>query len=138
MNKRAYFRKYLTRVDEELDKFYPSPRQVARAHTIINKCIFDSVLRKPRLIIKYIPDAWGVCNAELDDNTLPYYAPRCTSIMLNCSFRSKRHFIEVLAHEMVHQYQVEMLNRIDHGQSFWAWREKFKRYNLKLRISYPR
>ena len=45
-----------------------------------------------------------------------------------------RQFIEVLAHEMVHQYQVEVQNRIDHGKTFWAWREKFSKYNIRLRL----
>jgi SprT-like family len=138
MNKRAYFRKYLTRADEKLGSFCPTPRQVARAHTIINNCIFDGQLSRPRLVIRYQTNAWGMCNADLDDGKEPYYAPRCTSIIVNNSFRSKRHFIEVLAHEMVHQYQVEFLNRIDHGKTFWAWKEKFEKYNLKLRIAYAR
>lgn len=136
MDKRAYFRKYITRADENMGSFCPTNLQVSRAYTIINECLFDSQLRRPKIVLKYLPDAWGICYGELDDGKKPYYPPHCTHIALNNTFKSKRHFIEVLAHEMVHQYQIENLNRIDHGRSFWAWRDKFEQYNLKLRISY--
>lgn len=136
MDKLAYFRKYITKADLNTDSFCPTPLQVSRAYTVINNCIFDGKLRRPKLMVKYMSDAWGICYGNLDDGKLPYHAPRCAYIAVNNSFRSKRHFIEVLAHEMVHQYQVEFQNRIDHGKTFWAWREKFERYNMKLRISY--
>jgi hypothetical protein len=136
MNKRAYFRKYITKADAKEGKFYPTPLQAVRAHTIINECIFQNKLTRPRIAIQKLDDAWGVCYGDLDDGKFPPYHPKCTAISLNYSFYNWRHFIEVLAHEMVHQYQIEHLNKLDHGKTFWAWKDKFERYNMRLRIAY--
>lgn len=136
MNKRAYFRKYITKADEKIVSFNPSPLQAIRAYNVINECIFGNKLTRPKITIKYISDAWGICYGELDDGKLPAITPKCNYIALNNTFYSWRHFVEVLAHEMVHQYQCEYLNRLDHGKTFWAWKDKFERYNMKLRISY--
>ena len=138
MNKRAYFRKYITKADSKEGNFSPTPLQAVRAHTIINECIFGNKLSRPRIYIQKLDDAWGICHGDLDDGKYPPFEPCCNYIALNCSFYSWRHFIEVLAHEMVHQYQIEQLNRVDHGKTFWAWKEKFERYNMKLRIAYGR
>ena len=137
MNKRAYFRKYITKAKHD-EAFYPSPLQAIRAHTIINDCIFSGKLSRPRILIQRLDDAWGICHGDLDDGSYPPFNPCCNYIMLNNSFYNWRHFVEVLAHEMVHQYQIEQHNKLDHGRTFWAWKEKFARYNMHLRISYGR
>lgn len=134
MNKRAYFKKYLTKASLHDEAFAPTPRQLSRAYTIINRCLFDEQLKRPKLQIKYLPDAYGMCYGMLDDKQEPRSTPTCQRIVINCKFESKRQFIEVLAHEMVHQYQVEHLNKLDHGKTFWAWKPKFERYNIKLRL----
>lgn len=136
MNKLAYFRRYITKADEKLGSFYPTQIQISRTYNIINDCIFDGKLRRPKIILKYMPDAWGICQGDLDDGSYPAFKPRCNYIALNNSFDSYRHFIEVLAHEMVHQYQCEHLNKMDHGKTFWAWKVKFARYNMRLSIKY--
>ena len=138
MNKRAYFRKYVTKADEKNAAFTPTALQAVRAYNVINNCIFGGKLSRPKIVIQYLDDAWGICHGDLDDGKYPPFDPCCNYIMLNTSFYSWRHFIEVLAHEMVHQYQVEYLNKLDHGKTFWAWKDKFQRYNLHLQISYGR
>ena len=56
-------------------------------------------------------------------------------------FPSKRTFIEVLAHEMVHLHQFLYAtppfsyNSVSHGKSFHAWRPTFEKYGLKLRVT---
>lgn len=134
MDKKAYFKRYVSRASEKNEPFSPTPRQVSRAYTIINRCLFDDQLKRPKLQVRYMADAYGMCYGILDDGKEPVTKPYCERIVMTNRFRSKRHFIETLAHEMVHQYQVEKLNRMDHGQTFWAWAEKFDRYNIKLRL----
>lgn len=136
MNKRAYFRKYITKGETKTQEFFPTPIQAVRAHTIINACIFDGKLTRPKIIIQYLDNAWGICHGDLDDGKYPPFDPCCNHIVLNTSFYNWKHFIEVLAHEMVHQYQIEYHNKLDHGKTFWAWKDKFQRYNLHLQISY--
>jgi hypothetical protein len=138
MNKRAYFKKYITKADEKNAVFNPTPLQAVRAHTVINECIFGNKLSRPKIIIQHLSDAWGICHGDLDDGKYPPFEPCCNYIALNDSFYNWRHFVEVLAHEMVHQYQIENYNKLDHGKTFWAWKEKFERYNLHLQISYGR
>lgn len=138
MNKRAYFKKYITKADEKNAVFNPTPLQAVRAHTVINECIFGNKLSRPKIIIQHLSDAWGICHGDLDDGKYPPFDPQCNYIALNDSFYNWRHFVEVLAHEMVHQYQIEQYNKLDHGKTFWAWKEKFERYNLHLQISYGR
>ena len=134
MGKRAYFKKYLAGASVKAEPFSPTPRQLSRAYNIINHCLFDDQLRRPPLQIKYMTDAYGICYGTLDDGKPPIFDPTCDRIVMNTKFKSKRQFIEVHAHEMVHQYQVEFQNRIDHGKTFWAWKDKFADYNIKLRL----
>ena len=49
-------------------------------------------------------------------------------------FETWRTFIETLAHEMVHQWQVEILKdpTANHNKNFFAWREKFSKYKMEL------
>lgn len=130
MEKKVKFRRFIDQADEQDCTFYPSMNQVTRAYNIINHCIFNDQLTKPPIYFRRLRDAWGLCNGHLIDES--NLEPQCNSIILRDRFPSKRRFIEVLAHEMVHQYQVEYLNRMDHGQTFWAWKDKFEKYNLRL------
>lgn len=138
MNKRAYFKRYITKADNKVATFNPTPLQAVRAHTVINNCIFGGKLSRPKIVIRSLEDAWGLCHGNLDDGRYPSFKPCCDQIVLNTSFYNWRHFIEVLAHEMVHQYQIEQYNKLNHGKTFWAWKDKFERYNMHLRIAYGR
>ena len=149
MNKRAYFRKYITKADQKEGTFCPTPLQAIRAHTIINECIFSNKLSRPKIYIQKLDDAWGICHGDLDDGSYPPFIPRCNYIVLNSSFYNWRHFIEVLAHEMVHQYQwdiyrwehQELYGREmptesnGHGPSFFMWRDRFAQYGLTLKTA---
>lgn len=55
-------------------------------------------------------------------------------LSMNYVQNSMRYFIYVLAHEMVHAYQWQKLNRMDHGKTFYAWSKKFEEYNIPLSI----
>lgn len=78
-------------------------------------------------------DAWALCEGDLYTGQDRFiHDPVCHRIILAEQFPSRKFFVEVLAHEMVHQYQCEHLNRMDHGQTFWAWENRLNRYNLRL------
>lgn len=134
MDKKAYFKRYVSRASEKQEPFSPTSLQLSRAYSIINHCIFDDKLKRPKLQIKYLPDAYGICYGYLDDGKPPQSEPTCIRIVMHTKFKSRRHFIEILAHEMVHQYQCEHLNKLDHGKTFWAWKDKFTAHNIKLRL----
>lgn len=131
MDKRAQLKKFVR--ESSNNPFVATPRRAARAYNLINQCIFKGALKKPTLLIERLDGFWGLCEGEIytgKDRELN--TPVCHRIRLNDTFPSRRMFIEVLAHEMVHQYQCEYLNRMDHGRTFWEWEQVFSRYNLDL------
>lgn len=62
----------------------------------------------------------------------------CTLRMTN-KFPSKKFFVQILAHEMVHHYQFTRekphfeSHNISHGKSFWKWKSIFEKHGLNLR-----
>lgn len=133
MDARAKLRKLVNSADNPNTSFYPSPLQISRAYNILNECLFDGKLKKPYIIIRPMREAWGLCEGEIYTGQDRFnYDPVCHRIILNDQFPNRKFFLEVLAHEMIHQYQCEFQNRMDHGQTFWSWKSKFDRYKLSL------
>lgn len=133
MDARAKLRKLVNSADSPSLGFCPSPLQIARAYNILNECLFDSKLKKPHIVIRPLRDAWALCEGDIytgeDKN---YYDPKCHRIVITDKFPNRKFFLEVLAHEMIHQYQCEFQNRMDHGQTFWSWKQKLGKYKLRL------
>jgi len=133
MDARVKLRKLVNNVDESSATFCPSPLQISRAYNILNECLFDGKLKKPYIIIKQMKDAWALCEGDIYTGQDRFINdPVCHHIILNDTFPNRKFFLEVLAHEMIHQYQCEFQNRMDHGQTFWAWKNKLEKYNLRL------
>jgi len=55
-----------------------------------------------------------------------------TVLNMNKKYKSKKFFVEVLAHEMVHHYQFVFDEPIGHGKSFERWADTFNKKGLKL------
>jgi len=61
-----------------------------------------------------------------------------SDLSISKKFPNIHGFINVLAHEMVHHYQFECEgvrfdpSNISHGQSFWKWKDTFRKYGLNL------
>ncbi len=55
-------------------------------------------------------------------------------IELHCKFPTWKDFIETLAHEMVHLYQMSVMKDpySNHNENFYAFREKFSKVGLRL------
>ena len=60
------------------------------------------------------------------------------SIELHCKFDSWKDFIETLAHEMVHLYQMTVIKDpySNHNKNFYAFSEKFKTVGFLLTCQY--
>jgi hypothetical protein len=133
MDARAKLRRLITVTDGQDDLFAPTPLQISRAYNILNDCLFGGKLKKPYIIIKNMQNAWALCEGDIYTGEDRFdYAPVCRRIILTDQFPNRKFFLEVLAHEMIHQYQCEVQNRMDHGQTFWVWKNKLERYNLRL------
>ena len=57
-------------------------------------------------------------------------------LLMNKRYKSKKFFVEVLAHEMVHHYQYIYNEEMGHGSSFLKWRDKFNKKGLNLSKAY--
>jgi hypothetical protein len=57
-------------------------------------------------------------------------------LCMNKRYRSKKFFVEVLAHELVHHYQFYNDQPMGHGPSFKKWSKAFNKKGLKLVEAY--
>ena len=96
------------------------------------------------LHIKKLHKDWGRCVANWDNRKtpkgkfnqriIPYHIEVDYYIELHCKFPKWNDFIETLAHEMVHLYQMTWLKDpySNHNANFFAWKNKFKNAGLNL------
>jgi len=92
--------------------------QVIEWWELFNTAIFNDELKTPYeiLILEDMKDDYGWCEGYRDR-----YQVRFTFLT---SYSSMRIFFEVLAHEMVHQWQWYTIKRFSHGpKHFMSWRE---------------
>lgn len=112
-------------------KYKPTIKDCEKWFIVLNKEIFDNKLKFFRKIeIRRRHGCWGEITAnETKIN-------RFSTLSLNNSFKSKKHFIEVLGHEMVHHHQWTVLNdNLTHGESFMEWKSKFSKFGMSLTIA---
>jgi len=57
-------------------------------------------------------------------------------LVLKDRYRSKKFFVEVLAHEMVHHYQALNDQPLGHGRTFLKWRKRLNEKGLQLVRAY--
>lgn len=126
--------------------FRPADADIIYAYNIINKYVFDGVLRRPSLQQGTLRKAWGYCSWEHEEQQNGSW---CKIQIMNKWF-CPQWFMNTLAHEMVHQYQwdVYRYNYLDakgremftgsgaHGPSFYEWRDRFAEYDLTLKVSF--
>lgn len=98
---------------------------------ILNKRLFNKQLTQfSNIIITDLGD-WWACVAYDDTFICPDI-----DIHLNNQFKNSWHFINVLGHEMVHKWQLEInhVNNdlVNHNKYFFSWRPKFKENGLDL------
>ena len=126
--------------------FRPDPDTVLHAYKIINKYVFDNQLSRPKIVVAPIKKYWGYCLWYNDYQDTEAHS----EIHLTDSWYCHQMFMNVLAHEMVHQYQWDVYRwdyleqhgrkfnekTAGHGASFRVWQPKFNEYGLTLRPSF--
>lgn len=113
--------------------------------SILNKGIFNNELQMPEIKIERMRGALGECvcvwNAKkikIPKDQLPTklhpHKEIKIYIRLKPIYSTWKDFIETLAHEMVHYYQMTVLKcpYSNHNTDFYAWRNKFRRFGLGL------
>ena len=123
--------------------YRPTKSDVRHVYNEINYHIFDHKLRTPKLILaSHCKKYWGMCIA---DNIVNYTGSYCRIRMMDKWF-CPQWFITTLAHEMVHQYQWDVLGPIreeqgkdwlmSHGPSFYQFKPHLHDHNISLKTAH--
>ena len=120
--------------------------EVVALYRLINKTIFNNKLIMPEIeVMPRCRKYWGMCYGS---TVMPTKSKSYCKIRLMDKWYCKQWLINVLAHEMCHQYQwdVEGLRRLklgkepimSHGPSFFVFREKLKKLGIPLKSAYSK
>lgn len=100
---------------------------------ILNNEIFYKQLRPINEIdIRWRRGAWAYYQGIYDTEDPSYYY---SVLLMNRRYKSKKLFVEVLAHELVHHWQFMCGERPHHGASFMEWTDTFNKKGLRLGVS---
>ena len=115
--------------------------EVTALYRLINKTIFNNKLPMPEIeVAPRCREYWGLCFGS-------YVRP--TARKSNCKIRlmdkwyCRQWLIIVLAHEMCHQYQWDIIGEkrlkegkerlMSHGPTFYVFRDKLAKYGIPLK-----
>lgn len=116
-------------------EFVATQEHAMMVWTALNHAVFGGVLVRPeRFIIQHRPtwDFWGECEGlQRGHRNGPHYTK---TIRLQKRYQNPKKFIDVLAHEMVHQYEWERQGVMTHGKTFFAWKEKLAEKGIPLTV----
>ena len=127
-----------SRSQQRKKPYRPTVSAVATAWREINSSVFGGILTQPEIVCRRLRGKWGECegyNEPLDSGSY-------CRIIMNYRWYSHHWMINVLAHEMVHQWQWEHQGKwllllgvnpvLDHGYDFQSWKPRFQQHGLTL------
>ena len=129
---------------KNIKKFTPTIEQCQSWFRILNRGMFGGNLFEPDFDVRSMKFDWGLCIADWDNRKcrrgtfnqriIPYHVPIDYRIELHNKFPRWKDFIETLAHEMVHLYQMQVWNDpySNHNANFYSWKNYLKQHNLRL------
>jgi hypothetical protein len=100
----------------------------------LNRSIFDNVLTRPKITVRSYKKRgiWGECEGYLKGSR---WGKNYTKVIrIEREFPNLKKLISVVAHEMVHQYEWDVLGVMTHGNSFFAWEETLRSNGIRLCI----
>jgi len=124
--------------------FTPTVEQCQSWFRILNRGMFGRNLIEPTLVVRRMIYDWGLCIADwdnrkcrkgtFDQRVIPYHVPISYGIELHNKFPRWKDFIETLAHEMIHLYQMQVWKDpySNHNSNFYSWKNYLKQHNLRL------
>lgn len=102
--------------------------------TIINEEIFDGKLPDiDEIDIRQRRKSYAYYLGITDTNDVNFQQSK---LCLDKQYKSKKFFIAILGHEMVHHWQFTVGKPLGHGPSFQKWVNKFKKKGLRLAREY--
>lgn len=124
--------------------YRPSLREVYRMFDLLNREIFQNKLVRPEIELGIRRQCWGICVGH----TKPRQTGSYCVIKLSDKWYCKQWMIAILAHEMSHQYQWDIIgpkrfNRgkdflMSHGPTFFQHRRRMLKHNIPLKVSFRR
>lgn len=130
---------------KNIKNFKPTHSLVVTWFKHLNKGLFGNKLPTVPLYLIRMTDDWGRCWANWDNRqcrkgtydqtVIPYDKADVTfAIEIHTKYPTFRDFVETLAHEMVHLYQMTVLKDpySNHNANFYAFKNKFKSAGLHL------
>src|SRR6187455_159482 len=115
-------RERLEKLSKTYEPFYPTLNDCKLWYRVLNKEIFENVLPKRAFFdIRKRRGAWA------------YFDMDNEQYLMNVRYRTKKQFVEILAHEMIHHIQMIEGDSVNHGPSFYTWSEVFADYGLNLK-----
>ena len=120
---------------EEYEEYETTIEDCQKWFRILNKEVFNNRLPPvDEIDIRWRRGQYAFYESVTDTTDPDYKVGR---LCMNKRYKSKKFFVEVLAHEMVHHYQFIYDEPINHGPTFTAWYDKFNRKGLNLVRAYP-
>jgi len=131
----------LPTISQQKRKSYKtSLTEVKKLYKIINTELFNDKLHTPKIIVKNrITNYWGMCVGTKNPTK---YKSGCELIVTQNHF-CKQWLIMIIAHEMAHQYQWDILGYkrikkglepfMSHGPTFYIHRKKFLKHQIPLK-----
>ena len=118
---------------QKLKPYRPAESDVIKTYNLINRSVFENKLSRPPLKLGTCRGYWGMC---LGHQNLTRPGTWC-EIKLMDKYFCVQWFVNTLAHEMVHQYEWDILDKnMTHRQSFFIWREELAKYNIHLKTAH--
>lgn len=122
--------------------FRPSSKDVKYAYKILNRHVFNNQLKMPPIQLGITRGYWGMCMGATTETATNTFC----ELKLSDKYFCAHWFMNVLAHEMVHQYQWDIDGEyrhtqgleplMSHGPSFFAWRDVMDYYGLNLKTAH--
>lgn len=122
----------IRQLSRQSNPYHPTKKELWEWFRKINKEVFNGKIKKFRKV-KFLKSRymWAMSRGV----NVPSKRGYCyhVDLYMKDSYPSKKKFIEVLAHEMVHAYQyLYEVNSMTHGNTFWAWKEPLAHFNITL------
>lgn len=135
MAKRKYRSKLQKLLDETNDQLFETTQDDCQKwFRILNRELFNNALAPlDEIDIRWRRGAHAYYESWIDTKDPSY---QYTKLCMNKRYKSKKFFVEVLAHELVHHYQFLSEGKASHGESFIGWTEAFNKKGLRLVRAY--
>lgn len=129
--------KFVQRTDMFDGKFEATQEFALETYEMLNRYVFDNGLEPCPITVRRIRGVWGMCDGRVEGDEFRVHEITLTKKYPFCAL-----FVATLAHEMVHQFQWDVLSNerwqegkdpiMSHGPSFFAWRPALDEYNIPL------